>query len=155
MFQPKNGHFESNLVVFSAPQGPQYLTRMAPVGSQFYLILSPESKRNKLTCLCNQRVNHVLAKKSHQFQLENDYFGVILGGVRPPRTLRLYFGWLKQAVNLAYKSTSGQEGKKRPTEWCWWLKYSKRLLERTQEERVSHSSGLLPMVPTFSSQILC
>ena len=39
MFKPKNGHFESNLGVFSAPQGPQYLTRMAPVGSKFSLIL--------------------------------------------------------------------------------------------------------------------
>ena len=30
--------FESNLGVFSSPQGPQYLTRMAPVGSKFSLI---------------------------------------------------------------------------------------------------------------------
>ena len=42
--------------MFSAPQDPQYLTRMVLVGFKFYLILSPESKRNKLTCLCNQRV---------------------------------------------------------------------------------------------------
>ena len=43
-------------VVLSAPQGPQYLTSMAPVGSKFSLILPPESKGIKLTCLCSQRV---------------------------------------------------------------------------------------------------
>ena len=41
---------------FPAPQGPQSLTRMAPVGTKFYLILPPESKGIKSTCLCNQRV---------------------------------------------------------------------------------------------------
>ena len=38
------------------PQGPQCLTRMATVGSKFSLILLPESKGIKSTCLCSQRV---------------------------------------------------------------------------------------------------
>ena len=41
---------------FPPPQGPQYLTRMAPVGSKFSLILPSESKGIKSTCLCSQRV---------------------------------------------------------------------------------------------------
>ena len=42
--------------LFSAPQGPQYLTRMAPVGSKFSLILPLESKGIESTCFCSQRV---------------------------------------------------------------------------------------------------
>ena len=33
--------------------------------------------------------------------------------------------------------------------------YSKYLLEQTQHERVSHSNGQQPLVPTFFSCILC
>ena len=64
----KNGHLESNLGVFSAPQDPQYLTRVAPKGSKFYLILPLESKGNKSTCLCNQRVKLSCLGKNGYFE---------------------------------------------------------------------------------------
>ena len=94
MFYPKNRHFESNLGVFSAPQGPQCLTRTDPVGSKFHLILPPESKKNKLTWLCSQRVKLSWLTKKRSFSVK-------FGGVfRPPRAPNTWPGWPLWAPNF-------------------------------------------------------
>ena len=91
-------HFESNFRVFSAPQDPQNLTRMAPVGPKSSLRLSFKSRGEESTCLCNKRVKWSCFGKKRPFWVK-------FGGVfRPPRTPNTWLGWPLRAPNLPYDS---------------------------------------------------
>ena len=64
---------------FPPPQVPQYLTRIAPVGSKFSLILPLESKGIESTCLCSQRV------KLSCFSQKTAILSQIMGCFPPPQ----------------------------------------------------------------------
>ena len=77
------------------PQGPQYLTRMAPVGSKFSLILPLESKGIELTCFCSQRVK--LSCFSQKTAILSQIWGCF---PPPPRAPNNWPGWPLWAPNF-------------------------------------------------------
>ena len=75
---------------------------MAHVGTKFYLILPPESKGIKLTCLCNQRV------KLSCFSQKTAILSEIWGCFPPPRAPNTWPGWPLWAPNFPLYSPLSQ-----------------------------------------------